>query len=386
MKKLNSLPIFFTLILLLLVPNLAAASFTSEAGEISYQINNSDRIVIGTVSRVDMSSAHMIATITVNEWLYNSLPTETIKVRSGIGTNVASSTEAEFIQNESVLLMLNDVNLDQQLFRVSIGSPGKHPVSDREAVIKELKAQGKWQDKNQTVNKTNDEGNGLSNNADEPINIPIEILVIKCTHEDLDNYSDMIVIGTVREILPSKWNTIDGKQPNKSLTKLIPGVESIYTDIIISVDKYLKNPIVSQEVIVRTIGGTVGKVSMKSDVEARFKPDEKVLLYLSKDTSPNTFSPEHFWVTGSLQGKFTLTDDGKAIRPDENTTLDELLSTIKQTDNKTNDTKTAENTGTVDKQEENSNSTRKPNTTPFISPLWMLAALLGAVTYVRRKK
>lgn len=227
MKQLNSLSIFFTLILLLLVPNIAAASFTSEAGEISYQINNSDRIVIGTVSRVDMSSAHMIATITVNEWLYNSLPTETIKVRSGIGTNVASSTEAEFIQNESVLLMLNDVNLDQQLFSVSIGSPGKHPVSDREAVIEELKARGKWPEENQTGNNTNET-------------------------EVVDN-------------------------------------------------------------------------------------------------------------TGALNKQ-----EGNQIV------------------NETNYTGVAENTGTVDKQEENSNSTRKPNTTPFISPVWMLAALLGAVTYVRR--
>ena len=56
MKQLNSLSIFFTLILLLLTPSLAAASFISEAGEIPYQINNSDRIVIGTVSRVDMST------------------------------------------------------------------------------------------------------------------------------------------------------------------------------------------------------------------------------------------------------------------------------------------------------------------------------------------
>jgi hypothetical protein len=53
-------------------------------------------------------------------------------------------------------------------------------------------------------------------------------------------------------------------------------------------------------------------------------------------------------------GKFTLTDDGKAIGTDENTTLDELLSTIKQTDKKA----------------------------PFISSIWVLAVLLGAVLFV----
>ncbi len=156
MKRLNLFSILFTLILLLLVPNLAAASFIAEAAEIPYQINSSDRIVIGTVSRVDMFRDHMIATIKVNEWLYNSLPTKTIKVRSGIGTNVAMSTEPNFIQNESVLLMLNDINLDQQLFHVAIGDPGKHPISDRDAVVKELKALGKWPEENQTENKTNE--------------------------------------------------------------------------------------------------------------------------------------------------------------------------------------------------------------------------------------
>ncbi|WP_292372106.1 hypothetical protein [Methanosarcina sp. UBA411] len=155
MKHLNLFSILFTLILLLLIPNLTAASFTAEAGEIPYQINNSDRIVIGTVSKIDMFRDHMIATVKVNEWLYNSLPTETIKVRSGIGTNIAMSTEPNFIQNESVLLMLKDINLDQQLFHVAIGEPGKRPVSDRDAVVKELKSLSKWPEENQTENKTN---------------------------------------------------------------------------------------------------------------------------------------------------------------------------------------------------------------------------------------
>lgn len=95
------------------------------------------------VSEVDMHRDHMIATIKINEWLYNSLPTKIIKVRSEIGTNSAISTEAEFIRNESVLLMLRDENLDEQLFRVAIGEPGKHPVSDREEIVEGLKAQGK---------------------------------------------------------------------------------------------------------------------------------------------------------------------------------------------------------------------------------------------------
>ncbi len=40
------------------------------------------------------------------------------------------------------------------------------------------------------------------------------------------------------------------------------------------------------------------------------------------------------------------------------------------------------NTGTSGKQKVNSNFTEKSNTTPFISPVWVLAAMLGAVTSV----
>ncbi|MDQ1276717.1 MAG: hypothetical protein QG610_2295 [Euryarchaeota archaeon] len=156
MRYLNSLSIFLALILLFLTSNLAAASFTSEAAEIPFQVNNSDRIVIGTVSGIQEYYDHTIFTVTVEEWLYNPLPTEVIKIRTESGTNVGTSIDAEFTLNESALLMLNDVNLDQQLFSVSIGEPGKHPVSDREAVIGELKVQDKWQEENQIADETND--------------------------------------------------------------------------------------------------------------------------------------------------------------------------------------------------------------------------------------
>lgn len=165
-------------------------------------------------------------------------------------------------------------------------------------------------------------------NTSEPLDVHMGATIIKCTHEDLKNNSDIIVTGRVKEILPSKWDTIDGEKPNKENTK--PDQDYIiYTDIIIHVDKYLKNSLSSKEVIVRTYGGNVGNDRMTLDIEAGFKPGEKVLLYLEKDISPMaTVGSEHFFVYGSMQGKFTLTDDGKAIRPDETVSQEELLSTI----------------------------------------------------------
>ncbi len=118
------------------------------------------------------------------------------------------------------------------------------------------------------------------------------------------------------------------------------------------------------------------------------------MLYLSKDTSPGTkdLGHDHFVVTGLFQSKFTLTDDGKAIRPDENITLDDLLSSINQTNNKTAYTGMSDNTGTTSKQEENSGftpetkSTPESKSAPFRSSFWALAAVLGAVLYIRQKQ
>ncbi|AKB77114.1 hypothetical protein MSHOH_0631 [Methanosarcina horonobensis HB-1 = JCM 15518] len=156
MGQLNSLSILLTLILLLLVPSLAAAEIVAESMEISYQVNNSDRIIIGTVSKIGTFYDYTIYTIAVKEWLYNPIPVETIKVRSEIGTSKGIEDEVEFAQNESALLMLMDENLDKQLFRVPLGV--KYPISDRDTVIEELKAQGMWQEENQTVNEIKDAG------------------------------------------------------------------------------------------------------------------------------------------------------------------------------------------------------------------------------------
>ncbi len=108
MKQFNSFSLILAFVLVLLIPNLVAASLDSKTAEIPYQINNSDRIVIGTVSGINVYSDHTIYTITVKEWLYNPLPVDTIKVKTRIGTNIWVEDEAELTKNESVLLMLKD--------------------------------------------------------------------------------------------------------------------------------------------------------------------------------------------------------------------------------------------------------------------------------------
>lgn len=166
-------------------------------------------------------------------------------------------------------------------------------------------------------------------NSDMPLYSEASASLVPMNFEELSNESYTVLIGTVKEINPSKWNSIDGKRP--------AGIDSfslenlIYTDITISVDEFLKNPLSSKEVIVRVDGGTVGNDTYEARYEPSFNANERVLLYLMKDATNRTkdISPEHFKVTGYMHGKFTLTDDGKAVRPGENFSQNELLSTIK---------------------------------------------------------
>lgn len=148
----------------------------------------------------------------------------------------------------------------------------------------------------------------------------------KLNDKELVNGSDIILIGTVKEILSSKYGNRFSKDIDFGPDHVI------YTDIVISVDEYLKNPSSSKEVIVRVAGGTIGNDTLIMEDEPSFKTEEKVLLYLTKDTSDATrdIGPDHLVVTGLSQGKFTLTDDGKAVRPGKTVSKDELLSTIKE--------------------------------------------------------
>lgn len=170
-------------------------------------------------------------------------------------------------------------------------------------------------------------------NNDKSLYCEASGLLAALDDEQLSNSSDIIVIGKVKEILPSKWNSIDGKRPDNIHKFSIHNF--IYADVVVSVDNYVKNASPSKEVTVRLDGGTVGNDTYIMSGEANLKLGEKVLLYLHKDTNPDIkdIGPEHYRVTGGLQGKFTLTEDGKAIRLDKKTTLNEQLTTIKNESN-----------------------------------------------------
>lgn len=127
-----------------LFPNTAVStSWDPEAKEIPFQVNHSDRIVVGTVKSASSSFDYTDVIISVDEWLKNSLPRNEITVRTEWGTNAFTAGAAKFSVGEKVLLMLKDVDTEKGKFSMPFMELGKRSVSDRDEVIKAINEQEK---------------------------------------------------------------------------------------------------------------------------------------------------------------------------------------------------------------------------------------------------
>lgn len=165
--------------------------------------------------------------------------------------------------------------------------------------------------------------------SNAPRTITVSSCVVYLSPDNLTKDSDIVLTGSVKEILPAKWSTSDGKEPLNPIEDLGLDVV-IYRDVVVSVDEYLKNSLSSSEVIVRVPGGTIGNFTLDVEDMPSFEPGEKVLLFLGEDMDPATeaLSPEHFVVYGNFQGKFSLTEDGKAVSEGETVELEEMLKLL----------------------------------------------------------
>ncbi|WNY23570.1 hypothetical protein MmiHf6_08790 [Methanimicrococcus hongohii] len=153
-------------------------------------------------------------------------------------------------------------------------------------------------------------------------------LPIYSSYEDMNKYSDLIVLGTVTKISDPKWSTVSGKQPVGITIKEVMEKdgkylyytfdykenETIYTDITFLVNECYKGELTSKEITIRSFGGTIGEFRM-NDFDylnpEDFKEGEEILLYLTEDRMGITkdIGPEHYIFlspTGKLYAKGDL--------------------------------------------------------------------------------
>lgn len=164
----------------------------------------------------------------------------------------------------------------------------------------------------------------------EPIIITSYASLEKMSIDDLIDKSDLVVIGWVDTIYPSRWNTLDGNLPNDVTVETISSDMVIFTDVSFSISEILKGKIEQSQVRVRTFGGEVKQDRMMISGEPLLIAGQTYLLFLSPDTGlTSEIEPGHFLVTGAIQGAYQVSGD-KAISASDEWLLQDLVDYIRK--------------------------------------------------------
>lgn len=127
--------------------------------------------------------------------------------------------------------------------------------------------------------------------------------------EELARISEVVVVGTVREVSAGLWSSPDGKRP-PDLS--LPHSPIIFRNAIVQVEQYVKSPLAAKELAVHLRGGQVGKDTLRFSEEVTLEPGEKVLLFLRADRDPWMSGIPGYRVFAAHQGKFAI-KDGLAV-------------------------------------------------------------------------
>jgi hypothetical protein len=143
----------------------------------------------------------------------------------------------------------------------------------------------------------------LTHGPDKTLMTNSHALFPQFTGSEIVQQSDAIAIARVKDI-----------KSVKSASTFRVDSEDVITTATLEVEKYLRNfsSISSQEIVVRTLGGSVGTVQMSVDGAASFEKGERVLVFLTQEEDGA------FTVYGWENGKYSLGEDDRiGISEDE---------------------------------------------------------------------
>ncbi len=170
----------------------------------------------------------------------------------------------------------------------------------------------------------------INGNKREPIILTSNASYAEMSLDTLITEADLIVIGSVDKVHPSRWNTPSGKLPKGITVHTITPDKVIFTDVNFSVDQILKGQSNQKTVRIRSLGGVVGQDQMIVSGVASLEIGNTYLLFLGKDTgSTADITPGHYFVRGGLQGLYQISE-GKATSFRDEWLLEELIAYIEK--------------------------------------------------------
>lgn len=161
----------------------------------------------------------------------------------------------------------------------------------------------------------------------DPINLTAYVNGLPDTRRETAR-STVIIIGSIREVLPARWNTADGQRPANP-RDLRAGF-SIFTPVRVDVEQYLKGERPEREFFVYSPGGTVGSDSVRREPTARhpLRPGARVLMFLEpRRRTPTLLDARPLWDIVGVD-YYILSADGRAMNVYRDVPLQQLLSEI----------------------------------------------------------
>ncbi len=139
----------------------------------------------------------------------------------------------------------------------------------------------------------------------------------------------LVALGTVRQVLPARWNTPGGGRPANPYSPESRQRATIFTPVIVQVERYLKGTRSQPEVQVFANGGTVGQdwVRYNGPMTFTFHEGEHIVVFLKEDQlNPHSSDGFPFWRL--VDQRYLIDRDNRATDGVRTIPLQQLLDEI----------------------------------------------------------
>ena len=139
----------------------------------------------------------------------------------------------------------------------------------------------------------------------------------------------VVALGTVRQVLPARWNTPGGGRPANPHSRESRQRDTIFTPVIVQVERYLKGSRPQPQIHLFANGGTVGQdaVRFSGPMTFTFHEGERVVVFLKEDPR-NPAAPDGapFWRL--VDQRYLIDQDDRATDGVRTVPLQQLLDEI----------------------------------------------------------
>jgi hypothetical protein len=169
----------------------------------------------------------------------------------------------------------------------------------------------------------------VSNNKKEaPTNFTASASLRKLSIDEKITEAQIILVGKAKTTLPSKWKYHNEKDTKRASSKEIYEAEGLFTDSILSVEQVLKGDFKEPIIRVRSFTGETEQIRWEDTSQVLYKKGHTYLLFLRQDTGPTAnVDPGYYRSVNANTAVYEIID-GRAISPDDEWVLDDLIAYI----------------------------------------------------------